>query len=201
MAVFTRKGVFLHIPKTGGTWVKAAIEKAGLAVDHADDYHADLSKIRNDVRSQGKILFAFVRHPVEWVRSYWAFRKETRRFNDAFDPMVWAEEFDVFSRRVVAFEPRGMINVHFDRYIGPPGDRILVGLQENLVEDLILILGLIGEDFDPEVIRSTPRQRDSAAYLKQRSTVPPNLRNLIVASNRRLVDEFYQGRSDSTFHP
>ena len=92
MALLLRNGaVFLHIPKTGGSWVRAVCQKQGLAIgqfghmhanyEHAarywiqyPDHYASLAvrtmNIR-PVRIGDAFVFCLVRHPLSWIESWW----------------------------------------------------------------------------------------------------------------------------------
>jgi len=65
--------VFLHVPKTGGKWVKAAVANAGLEFTEWNahgDIHNDLSYCPH----RDRFVFAFVREPLSLYQSYWRFK-------------------------------------------------------------------------------------------------------------------------------
>ena len=75
----TTRSIYIHLPKTGGTWLQEAARAAGLSTTApppragggpAAHYHAGLA----DVYVDGHFSFAFVRHPLDWWRSYWGDR-------------------------------------------------------------------------------------------------------------------------------
>jgi len=97
MAVLLKPGaVFLHIPKTGGSWVETALKRAGLFRFRVGHKHADLPHVLNyrheyrwqytkrvlrygpglqrDIAAAPK--FCFVRHPLKWYASYHRFMKQ-----------------------------------------------------------------------------------------------------------------------------
>lgn len=91
-----RKAVFLHIPKTGGSWVTRCAEEEGLVTGHLGSKHADLQRIEEFWRHYPyfylrKIIstdwnlsstlkscfkFCFVRHPFDWMKSFYRFQTE-----------------------------------------------------------------------------------------------------------------------------
>lgn len=98
MAVLLKGGaVFLHVPKTGGSWVHKVLKESGLSVGSFDHKHADFDRVlanrcelgcrqalrilgeQTIWRSQGPFRlsngfrFCFVRHPLSWYESYWKF--------------------------------------------------------------------------------------------------------------------------------
>src|SRR5438876_9097192 len=83
MLIF-KDAVFLHVPKTGGTWVKAAVTNARL--DFEDyivdgDPHGDLS----NCPFRDRFIFAFVREPLSRYRSYWRFKMGQFQMNTDWD--------------------------------------------------------------------------------------------------------------------
>lgn len=88
--------VFLHIPKTGGSWVRHVLRKQGLVKMEFPDTHPEMNrlhhfprfyplhfakqsikyrstKLAREVRKSYK--FCFVRHPHDWYESYWRYMK------------------------------------------------------------------------------------------------------------------------------
>jgi hypothetical protein len=88
------KGLLLHIPKTGGSWVRHVLREQGLVKMEWPHPHPDLDRVLNlpryyplhfakqSVKHQSLELyweiqesykFCFVRHPHSWYESYWRF--------------------------------------------------------------------------------------------------------------------------------
>jgi hypothetical protein len=115
MAFLLQNGaVFLHLPKTGGTWVKHILEelkliKAPLGHMHSDwersywhdKLHGDGKVMRYLVRravgsskAQARIdpqcfRFCFIREPLRWYESYWRFMVSKN-----WDWKAWGNEMD-----------------------------------------------------------------------------------------------------------
>ena len=119
MAFLLKNGaVFLHVPKTGGTWIKHVLEElnliqAPLGHMHSDwerafwhdKMHRDLKVVRYIVRravrspkAQARIepnafRFCFVREPLRWYESYWRFMQsknwDWKSWGDEKDPYNW----------------------------------------------------------------------------------------------------------------
>ena len=93
---------FLHIPKTGGSWVTSVLESNNLVLSRSNHKHADydsnllgrksitgrqhlleavklLNKkfISKTIQKEKNILypfrFCFVRHPLSWYESWWRY--------------------------------------------------------------------------------------------------------------------------------
>jgi hypothetical protein len=160
------RAVFLHVPKTGGSWVGAALRAAGVRFDEyliEGDPHGDPSYCpRPDA-----FKFAFVRHPLDVYRSYWRFKMDRfdgRRPWDAqnpFDRDCASPDFDEFVRKVVEQYP-GWCSRMFEDYVGPATREIeFVGRFERLRQDLVRALTLAGERFDERAIMTTPPENAS----------------------------------------
>jgi hypothetical protein len=155
MLLFER-AVFLHVPKTGGTWVRDAVTAAGARFDEFrvdDDVHADLSYCPCPERFK----FAFVRHPCDVYGSYWRFKvKEGWDQRNPFDLDCGSDSFATFVRHVLEKEPAWCSRMFAD-YVGPPERSIeFVGRFERLADDLVHALTEAGEPFDERRLRETP---------------------------------------------
>jgi hypothetical protein len=108
----------------------------------------------------GRSLFtiAFVRHPLSWYRSYWAF-KERRTpgiwdENNGFDQATKAGAFPEFIENVIKNAP-GAWTGHMAKFAILDGEPVsFVGKFENLEADLINALHLAGEQVDADTIKS-----------------------------------------------
>lgn len=147
---------FLHVPKTGGSWIKAALKASGMMVEEFEvngDPHAGLTHCP----CPEKFKFAFVRHPVDHYRSYWQYKMGRGwDFKNPIDRNCCAANFSEFINNILTKFP-GVYSKAIEEYVGPPEAEIeFIGKYENLVEDLILALNQAGEPFDEPVIRKFP---------------------------------------------
>lgn len=90
MAVIMPRSAMIHIPKTGGTWCRAAIVAAELphfesgpaGESKLNQSHASLTQAlptimmanwrENNMTPRKRFTFSFVRHPCAWLESTWA---------------------------------------------------------------------------------------------------------------------------------
>lgn len=188
MAILLPKSVFVHLPKTGGVWVESVLQEAGLVRGHLGHRHAKGPDINGSTEFQQRaISFTFVRHPLHWYQSYWAYkvREQWNDANNEFDSVVQSDSFIQFLDNVMSFFP-GYFSGVVDRFTSGV---TFVGKQERLVPDLILALTLAGEDFDASVIRSKPPLNVSsqdAAY-RARCMYSPRLADQIMKMDRKVV--------------
>lgn len=201
MAFLLDRSVFVHVPKTGGQWVVAALERAGLVRERLGPVHTSPDEIEVDPALP---RFAFVRHPLAWYRSIWAHRMDegwspvddpdwfTPRWIDhwaSFTSRTRARRFDRFVRRCVEAFPDGYVSDLYETYVEGCAR---VGRQERLAEDLVEILDAFGEPVDPDRLRAvspvnvrgrTPPRRRAAEWT-------PELIALVVGAERRAIERF-----------
>lgn len=150
------RSCFLHVPKTGGSWGKKAVEAAGidcLQFSPGGNQHAR----RCECPCPEKFMFAFVRHPLGFYRSYWQY-KMTCGWDphNAIDESCRSDDFHTFVTAVLTLMP-GIYGRSLQDFVGSAGNPInFIGKYENLVEDLITALLLAEEQFDAAAIRAIP---------------------------------------------
>lgn len=169
---------FSHIPKTGGKWVRASLEKAGFAISDLNGSHEPAPEDH-----PGEVSFTFVRHPAFWLASWWAHMERTgigvrhslnvgNPNERKFDAMqqetsrLWHEDFETFVRRVEREHP-GFVTAYFTPYMASVDH---VGQQESLRSDLAHFTGLEIPDSEPRNVginRPTPSP-DLVAFVAQR---------------------------------
>lgn len=162
MTLLLPNSVFIHIPKTGGTWVRQALEDADLSIatilsrDRKESYNNTIDSWHNvptwDIRYQERPnRFCFVRHPAEWYRSYWAFRMWKKNWNvveNDFDFWCAAGNFEEFIEKVLHHYSGYLTQMH--AYFAD--HCTFVGKSENLPTDLLTVLDLFEEKYDPRDI-------------------------------------------------
>jgi hypothetical protein len=155
--------LFLHIPKTGGSWVESVMQRLG--IDAVNPKTLRTASWRHCLRHQFlesfRSSFAFVRHPVSWYESWWKFQAQTWV---RWEPGVWhpqrglercaSDDFNEFIHLCIEHEP-AYVSRMYEWYIGPPGVQYVnrVGRHESLADDLVEILRSLGYEPDEAVLR------------------------------------------------
>jgi hypothetical protein len=163
MAVVMDNALFLHIPKTGGEWVRQVLWDAGLEtvkLHPGKQKHADLRWFKEHPEYDRPFRFAFVRHPLGWYRSYWTYQrgrgwKEIPEVGlTPPDPAISFDDFVCW----MAEEHPGFLMRLYRRYIGPEDNEIdYVARSEELRIDLPVALALCGSPVPYRLIDTVPR--------------------------------------------
>ncbi|MBI1210461.1 MAG: hypothetical protein GC190_03285 [Alphaproteobacteria bacterium] len=173
--------IFLHIPKTGGSWVTAALKDQNLIRRKVEGKHACMDRVlyertRFAPWRREFFTFCFVRNPLSWYESWFKFMSDPKQNWRDWGSTIsgrkgWhpnailngcgAEDFNTFVANVVRKRP-GYVTELFGWYTKPPIS--FIGRQENLAEDLIRVLSMRGIAFDEQRIRSSIRENVSGDH-------------------------------------
>lgn len=216
MALLLPRSVFIHIPKTGGTWVRAAVQKAGIPTNEiiafreshintqviAGSIHAPFS----DVEPQSRPSFAFVRHPFTYYQSYWAYKRWFRGWNEVHgvDRLCASDSFSEFVQAVVTHRP-GWVSKLYTQYLDHKneghGSVTYIGRMESLVDDLVHVLRQFGEQFDEHALRSVPPKNKAAHDERWRDScqLTPEIMQLIAQSEAVAMQRFGYSTAESSF--
>ena len=209
MALILPNSIFIHIPKTGGTWVRRAIEASmgldkdshDLPIDGVENWESTAHATFSDVKKQlsndieNKLTFAFVRNPLDILKS-------------AYIEEVWPELMDeetrvIKGRKKISFSDfvltreEGHVSWFYRYYlkshtgIFPSVDYI--GRTENLKNDLIEALEIAGEEFDKEAIERIPPVRMGASLEVAKKVIKcsQQLEDSIMRDEQDTIDMFY----------
>jgi len=159
MAVILRNSAILHIPKTAGKYVRTVLDlnEVPYRQTSRNTQCVGMGRVLNGLRSSHCIPYSakeyqarknrlvFVRHPLTWYLSYWAFRvrfKDTDkhwmywRKDSEFDQLCGDDDFNRFIDNVLERWP-GFLTAFFRYYTSEASD---VGEMENIDRDLLAFL-------------------------------------------------------------
>lgn len=135
------KCIYIHIPKTGGMFVNYVCGEYGT--------YREINSL--DEIPKGKFIFTFIRNPIYWYASWWAFDKEALPktiLNDLYD-----KDFDKFIDNVCE-KAQGFLTNYFKQFTDLCD---FVGETKTLKEDLIKAFELCGQKHDRGKILNTSR--------------------------------------------
>lgn len=221
MALVTDRLRFLHVPKTGGIWVEGAMRAAGVPLETVhrppmrqtalravkrfsalgtlsphlaslpfDDRHMGLAET---ARYGDRFTIAFVRHPMTWWQSYWAYRQRTGWVTGhPLDSRVKSDDFGECIEKLLAELP-GDLSRRYETFVGPPDTTIsFVGRFENLVDDLVEGLKRAGQDFDEAALRAHPPE-NTTDYGARRPEYTESQIERLAKAEAAAIDRFYGG--------
>jgi len=194
-----RTWIFLHIPKTGGSWFREAIKLAtGKPYSHVGQQHSHFPELANHINPdtiKSAYYFAFVRHPITWYQSRWAFRvKHGWHMSHPIDRNCSSNDFREWVDNLLIHKP-GWVSTLYKVYIERvPSGEINVGTMENLVTDATNILQNAGVEFDEQKFIDAGRINDSSMgemSSKQLAKYTPELLQRVLDAEKYAIDLYY----------
>lgn len=207
MALILPKSIFLHIPKTGGIWVRNAIKRANIDTFEYGEQHShfnELLKYRDEQFYKKKFIFTFIRHPLSWYQSRWAFRiKHGWQMRHPLDFNCASNDFCEFVKNCIEYKPEGWVSWLYQSFIDKAPKDVFVGKQENLVGDLIDALHDAGEVFDEQLILDTNRTNVSDMHgksSKDMAVYTTDLIDKILDIEKPIIDKYYSDINPSSLY-
>lgn len=212
MAVLMPHSIFIHIPKTGGTWVRAVLPAAGIKCREVGPpggtniqvIHCSVRGLPQHLRKK-RLIFSCIRHPVAWLKSRWSYAIERGKLK-VKKKRGWLEnslneDLNVFIERALERNPsapaRAMMHPIGWQYIDGIWQDTLkkkdraIGRTETIREDLMDFLRKAGEKFNPIVIEEFAPRRVSGKKSKQR--VSKELAQRVCDANQVLMELGHYG--------
>ena len=188
------KSRFLHVPKTGGNWVSTVLRELFPSAERMVKIHTT----RRSAPRPDLPAFAFVRHPLTWYQSYFSY-KQRKGWDpqNEWDDVVRCDSFTEFVQKAIADTPAYYSKL-LRRFTGRPDDEIdFIGRFESLTDDLIKALHMAGEEFDANVIRSTPPVNQSS-YDQHPAVYPDGLAERVLEVEAEAVERFYSADTSNS---
>lgn len=180
MSIELKHCTFIHVPKAAGTWVATQLHKLDLVVKGGAGSH--------DSPELKKPGFAFVRDPEEWVISHWCHRRRNNWCWNQYrrlDVECQSEDFRTWIENII--QHPGIVQRTLEDFIRRyEGLNFHLGKVENAKEDLIRLLAMFGEEFDPEIIRTS----DPVHVSLERPTIPDDLIRAFRDSQRGYYEKY-----------
>ncbi len=212
MALLMPNSVFIHVPKTGGSWVRAAIQAAGVPAAETGPF--DVHDHCGGFDLPGPLLltrfsFGFVRHPVDWIKSRWAWAVRSNLEGKCkHEPAAcghwisscFSDQFSAFVERYLETCP-GIATETMLRMSGwapacggwnpTPFAVSFIGRQETLQDDLVTALTRAGESFDQDAIaRVSPKRVAANGEFAESCRLSTSLERRILRAEAALCNLF-----------
>lgn len=147
--------LFIHSAKTGGTFFREALNNFGIPNRELGPKHAGWKELMPE-KNEFKSVFGFVRHPVTWYQSRWAYGRMTY-FGEKVKYMpeaqrhwmadVWDNDLHKFVENILKIFPYGIAYDYFDSILNISNWKtsgIEIYRYENLIYGTASILSTIG---------------------------------------------------------
>lgn len=195
MSLRTQRTVFIHVPRTGGTWVQEALADAKCfrqfgrkQLEHLS--WTDFVYSGSFDRWKRRVPFGFVRNPITWYQSTWAYcTGKKRRFSYPVPSPHIGETFRDFVLRVTKDNP-GALGFTYKYFL--QGVRY-IGRFERLRRDLVAILKAIGEPIEPFSVLGKPIRNNAPTEWKAKGTYDKETLNAVIRSERHIMKKYRYG--------
>lgn len=198
--IIGRDYIFLHVPKTGGTWIRTALRLSGTVEQEFKDHH-HFCDLPADVQASPRRVFAFVRNPWDWYMSLYthyhhSYLKSRNEFSLKY------RGTDVHSFLVARFGGSlGQMLEHLredesqagslEKLSKGCGDIALFRYEDGLADCLLRFLG---PSMNEQAILKIEKMRDSRfnSHFQHREpvTFTPELDLLVRAREALIIDRF-----------
>ncbi|KKL17733.1 hypothetical protein LCGC14_2482610 [marine sediment metagenome] len=164
MALKVGGAIFIHIPKTGGMWIRKYFEQVGIESREIGANHAtsiELGKI-------DELTFCFVRHPLTWYQSYWKYKQTTQtRTNPPIDQFV-DRPFAEFVTAALA-EHGDYLNRFYSQFVKGVN---YIGKQETLRDDFETLLRRAELPIDVNLLSGPEENKSIKPVASAKYTLP-----------------------------
>lgn len=199
MTVILPKSIFLHIPKTGGMWVREALKKSELVIHEYDERHDFNKHINDQMVVDRPIRFCFVRNPITWYQSYWAMRTKDDSWDDEalVDRLCASDNFRKFIDAVIGAFPDGHLNHLYAIWVN---QCTIVSKMELFPKSLINILDMCGEKYNYDAIINLPRQNIGDKKYKKLAIYSHGQKEKLRAIEHEALKIYDYGRNNGMSH-
>lgn len=188
MALLLQHTVVYHAGRTGGHWVKAALQAAGLIQGQSRRIHDNPEDLQFWPEAQCRPWsICFVRHPISWVRSFWIHETQFGWTHEEFRPLREYSPFAEYLEQLIDRFPGGAVSRYFDPFVN---NVRLIGKFEALDKQLFELLTHAGENI-PEALRlPRPINYSYPDIVNSSATAPQSVRERFLANEINFCRRF-----------
>lgn len=199
MAVRLPNSIYIHLMKTGGWSVRDALNRMNLNCGEIGRGHDPASLLPLPAKHK-PFTFVFIRHPLSWYRSYWAYRMQAawrvhpsqpitgwQTFGAVLDHECRADDFETWMQNVLAYVPEGFLSRIYRIYTEGVD---FVGKVESFQDDFCRALSLAGESFSPELIQSLPRRNVTNTKFTESALLSKALAKKVLATESYVMNKW-----------
>lgn len=154
MAIQISKAIILHIPKTGGSWIRGYLNETDMN-HHCKDIelaHISGEALRQIIGYTEDLVCCFIRHPLTWYISYWETKQRIPDRRGGYLDTIVDLPFHEFLHNIIKYYP-GYLTEFFNGYI----ERCrFIGKQENLRDDLENLFTYLRIPYNKEYLHRRP---------------------------------------------
>jgi hypothetical protein len=139
--LINNKLVYIHTPKTGGTWIRRLVDRLRLPaveIGHTHAHFPELLQYHPLEFYTERLMLTTVRHPLTWYQSRW-----THRMQNGWHPThpldfnCASNDFKTFVNNVLHYCPTGWVSREYDNHIDSiPAGFAMVARMEDLLADI-----------------------------------------------------------------
>jgi len=210
MAIRVGDAVFLHVPRTGGTFLRTVLVdhfRGEVLGDMTEDDHNDRILAERFIQDGKRCLFfCFVRHPLRWIYSTWAYwtensptirdqgkarKKRTgkfRKYTEELHEIIVEGDINRTLRNLVELHP-GYVSRTFEGF-AKGCDRI--GKYERLHDEFFEIMEAFGIPIS-DAMRENIRGRERIQFTTTMILPDKDLTEEVLKTEREAMERFEYG--------
>lgn len=217
--IIENKLLFIHVRKTGGSYLRAVLANNNINTENfgtPDQWfyyqHFTINQIHKEFpQKQWLESFAYVREPMQWIRSYWAWAMKSNYLSKK-DKIEAARNhwlYDCMSENFIQFlegylsNHRGKasefllnpLGYEYDMATGElKGKQVVdhVFKYEYLLQELMSLMRKKSIVIDPATLFTTPKRREAAANMYLMNTsIPSTLAKELITTEKHVYSLFY----------
>lgn len=200
MTLIIKKGMFVHLPKTGGSFLRKVLTTFHQdAQDYkAKGWHRKLDVVKEEFEHE--FSFSIVRHPITWYESAWKHTKAVKTagigWGNENHPLsdlepLYDPDFSKFIDNVIEKVP-GYYSKALEDYIGEDYNGVdFIAKTETLYFDAVKIMERLGIKYNMDTVLKSPKfQRlDNTINWKE------GQKEKILELENRVIKHFYNEKT------